>query len=217
VSIKRLATRLKLLPTTTLLASSMILAACAPTAAQSARAAPTTPTTPNTPTTTVGVMKVPEGFQVEKVVDGLTYPTSITWDDEGNMYVAEAGGAFLEEPPPARILRVENGQATEVADLGEKGIKASVVGLLWHDGAFYFTHRTEDLTGAVSRMTMDGQVEQLFSGIVDSQTDHQVNDIQLGPDGMMYVASGVGGNSGFMGQDMTPFVLKNPDTHATSC
>jgi len=215
VSIKQLAARLKV--ATTLLASSVILAACAPTAAQSAQAASTTPTTPNAPTTTVGVIAVPEGFQVEKVVDGLTYPTSITWDDEGNMYVAEAGGAFLEEPPPARILRIENGQATEVANLDEKGIKASVVGLLWDDGAFYFTHRAKDLTGAVSRMTMDGQVETLFSGIVDSQTDHQLNDIQVGPDGMMYVASGVGGNSGFMGQDMTPFVLENPETHATPC
>ncbi len=56
------------------------------------------------------VIELPEDFQIEKVVDGLTYPTSIIWDDQGQMYVAEAGGQFLEEPPPARILRVEGGQ-----------------------------------------------------------------------------------------------------------
>ncbi len=30
-----------------------------------------------------GVLVLPEGFQIEKVVEGLTYPTSITWDDQG--------------------------------------------------------------------------------------------------------------------------------------
>lgn len=164
------------------------------------------------------VIMLPSEYRIEKVVDGLTYPTSVTWDDQGRMYIAEAGGAFLEEPPPARILRVEeNGELTEIANLDEKGITASVTGLLWHDGLLYFTHRAEDLTGAVSRMTMDGEVTLLISGIVDSQTDHQVNDIQVGPDGRLYFTSGAGGNSGVMGQDMIPFVVKNPDTHTTTC
>ena len=169
---------------------------------------------------------LPEGYEIEKVVGGLTYPTSITWDDQGRMYVAEAGGAFLEEEPPARILRIEPtqtmvrtepGRVAEIVNLDEKGIRASVVGLTWHDGAFYFTHRADDRTGAVSRVTMDGQVTQLFKGVIDSQTDHQLNDIRVGPDGRMYVASGAGGNSAVMGQDMTPFVLKSPDAHTTSC
>ncbi len=161
-------------------------------------------------------MQVPQGYKVELWVQGLTYPTSVTWDDKGQMYVAEAGGAFLEEAPPARILRVEKGKATEVANLSDKDIKASVVGLTWHKGAFYFTHRDEDRTGAVSKMTPDGTVTRLITGIVDGQTDHQTNDIRVGPDGRMYVASGVGGNAGIIGQDMTPFVLKDPTLHTTS-
>lgn len=164
------------------------------------------------------VIMLPSGYKIEKVAEGLTYPTSITWDDQGRMYVAEAGGAFLEEEPPARILRIEpDGQVTEIANLDDKGVTASVTGLTWHDGLLYFTHRAADLTGAVSRMTMDGEVTLLISGIVDSQTDHQVNDIQVGPDGRLYFTSGAGGNSGVMGEDMTPFVLKNPDTHTTTC
>jgi glucose/arabinose dehydrogenase len=164
------------------------------------------------------VIELPGGYQIEKVVDELTYPTSVTWDDQGQMYVAEAGGAFLEEPPPARILRIENGQATEVVNLTEQNIGASVVGLVWHEGAFYFTHRdAKDRTGAASRVTPDGEVTLLFNGIVDSQTDHQTNDIQVGPDGRMYVASGAGGNSAVMGQDMLPFLLQSPETHTTVC
>ncbi len=164
------------------------------------------------------VVQLPDGYQIEKVVGGLTYPTALTWDDQGRMYVAEAGGAFLEQPPPSRILRVENGQATEVANLTEKGVMASVVGLVWHDGAFYFTHRDpKDRTGAVSRMTMDGERTQLFSGFIDSQSDHQLNDIRVGPDGKMYFTSGPATNSGVNGMDDAPWVFQSPKLRPTPC
>ena len=164
------------------------------------------------PSANFPVIQLPSGYEIEKVVGDLTYPTSVAWDDEGRMYVAEAGGAFLDEPAAARIVRIENGMAVEVANLEAKGIYPSIAGMVWHKGALYFTHRAPDLTGAVSRMTPDGTITELFRGVIDSQTDHQLNDIRVGPDGRLYVASGTGGNSGIMGQDMTPFVLKNPNT-----
>lgn len=163
------------------------------------------------------LVAVPGGFQLEKVVGGLTYPTALTWDDEGQMYVAESGGSFQEEPPPARILRVEPGRATEVVNLTDEGVGASVVGLTWHDGEFYFTHRAKDRTGAVSRVTPDGQVTPLFSGILDSASEHQVNDIKVGPDGRMYVASGPAFNSAVAGEDNGPSVERTPDVHTTPC
>ena len=161
------------------------------------------------------MIQLPEGYRIEKVVEELTYPTSITWDDQGRMYVAEAGGAFLDEPPPARILAIENGQIREIANLQDKGIYPAISGMIWHNGAFYFTHREPDLSGAVSRMTPDGTITRLISGIVDSKSDHQPNDIRVGPDGRMYVANGIGGNSGFMDQSQTPFIKIAPDGHPT--
>jgi glucose/arabinose dehydrogenase len=164
------------------------------------------------------IVQLPPGFQIEKVVGGLTYPTALTWDDQGQMYVAEAGGQFLEEPPPARILRIEGGQATEVVNLTNMGVGASVVGLTWHNGAFYFTHRDgQDRTGAVSRVTPDGNRTQLFSGLIDSQSEHQVNDIKVGPDGRMYLAAGPAGNAAVVGIDIAPFVQRSPGLHTTSC
>lgn len=161
------------------------------------------------------MIQLPEGYKIEKLVEGLTYPTSVTWDDAGTMYIAEAGGAFLDEPPPARILRFSEGKLSEVANLQEKGVSPSVVGLLWHKGAFYFTHREKDLSGAVARLNSDGTLTRLLTGIVDSKSDHQPNDIRLGPDGRMYVAVGIGGNSGFMDQSQTPFIQLAPDGHPT--
>jgi glucose/arabinose dehydrogenase len=155
------------------------------------------------------------GFAIEKIAKGLTYPTSVTWDDQGRMYVLEAGGQFVEEPPPARILRVENGRTTEVVNLADKGVEDSAVGLTWHKGAFYVTHRAADRTGAVSRVTPDGTVTQILSGIIDSQAEHQVNDIRVGPDGRMYLCSGPAGNSAVVGIDNAPFINRSPDVHTT--
>jgi glucose/arabinose dehydrogenase len=160
-------------------------------------------------------IKLPPGFKIQKVMGGLTYPSSLTFDGRGRMYVAEAGGAFLEKPPPSRILEVTNGRKRVVADLAATGVKDSVVGLTFHDGSFFITHRAQDRTGAVSRVSLDGSRTQILSGILDSQAEHQVNDVKVGPDGRMYLASGPATNSGVMGIDNAPNVERSPLVHTT--
>ena len=145
-------------------------------------------------------------------------PTSVTWDDKGNMYVVEAGGGLEPEKlAPIRIMQVKEGKATVAVDLSGKGINPAVVGIVWHDGAFYITHRGEDLTGAVSRVTKSGQVETILQGIIDSQAEHQINDIRMGPDGRMYVAVGLAGNAGVMGPSVAPWIMRSPNVHSTPC
>lgn len=157
---------------------------------------------------------LPEGYQIEKAVDGLDFPTSVTWDDEGNMFVAEAGGGLGQKKGAIRILQIEDGKAKEVLNLsGNESIDVPLEGLFWYDGAFYITHKAEDGTGAASRVTKDGQVETLFQGVIDSRAEHQVNDIRMGPDGRMYVAVGLAGNAGVM--DMTASIEGN--AYPTPC
>lgn len=164
------------------------------------------------------IIQVPQGYTIEKVVGGLTYPTGMTWDDKGNMYVAEAGGNFLEEPPPARIMRIEPGKATEVVNFTGKDVLASVVGLAYSKGSFYISHKDPaDRTGAISRVGMDGSVTKLLTGFVDSQAEHQINDLRIGPDGKMYFGNGPAGNSGVVGIDIAPFVARSPMVHTTAC
>ena len=162
------------------------------------------------------MIRLPKGYEIEKVADTLTFPTSVTWDDQGNTYIAEAGGTFLdEEDASARILRLEpNGQTTEVVNL-DGHIYPAISGMTWHRGAFYITHRDEELFGCVSKVTLDGQITRVLSGIIDSKSDHQPNDVRVGKDGKMYVCVGIGGNSGYMDENMIPFVLKQPDGHPT--
>lgn len=162
------------------------------------------------------VIQMPQGFKIEKVAQGLNLPTSVTWDNDGNMYVVESGGGLEPETlAPLRIMQIKDGKATVVVDLAGKGIKNSIVGLVWYDGAFYITHRADDLTGAVSRVTKSGQVTTVFQGIIDSQAEHQINDIRVGPDGRMYVAVGPAGNAGVADLSILPWIMKSPNLHTT--
>ncbi|MBW3544788.1 MAG: sugar dehydrogenase [Bacteroidetes bacterium] len=165
------------------------------------------------------LVELPDGYKIQKIAEGLERPTSVAWDDQGNLYVVEAGNDFLpEQDTPMRIMQIkEDGKKTEVINLSRQGIKAAIVGLVWHDGWFYFTHRAEDATGAVSRANLEGNVELVFKGIIDNQAEHQINDIRVGPDGMMYVAVGMAGNAAVMDASVAPFVMRNPQVHARPC
>ncbi len=167
--------------------------------------------------TDLSAIKVPEGFKIEKVVGGLSFPTSITWDNQHNMYVVEAGGGFLPEPPPARILRIYNGYIKEVVNLTARGVIAPVVGLTYHKNNFYVTHRATDMSGAVSRITKDGSgITQILKGFLDGASEHPLNAIRMGPDGRMYLAVGPASNSAVVGPDLEPFVARTPSLHTTS-
>ena len=163
------------------------------------------------------LIEVESGFKVEKVAGGLNFPTGIAWDSQNEMYVVEAGGGFLEEPPPSRILKVTNGQLSEVVNLKAKGVGAPVIGFAFHNGNFYISHKAADMTGAVSRISLNGAtVSQILKGFLDGGSEHPLNDIRMGPDGRMYLATGPAGNSAVIGPDLAPFVSRVPGLKTTS-
>ncbi len=198
------------LPIAVALVGTLTLAAC------STRAPEPTPTP--TPTPGPEGVVLPEGFQIEQVATGLTFPTSATWDDQGRLWVAEAGGGFQpEQLEPPRLLRLENGNVAETIELSDS-VVPPVVGLTFYEGSFYITHRDPaDMTGAVSRVGMDGSVEQILTGFQDARAEHFMNGIEVGPDGRLYFGVGQAGNAGVMGMDVGPFIEMNPDLHSVPC
>ncbi len=167
--------------------------------------------------TDLSAIKVPPGFKIDKVVSGLNFPTSIAWDNQQNLYVVEAGGGFLQEPPPARILKVDHGNTKEIVNLTARGVVAPVIGMTFYNNHFYITHRAANMSGAVSRITKDGSgITQILSGFLDASAEHPLNDIRMGPDGRMYVAVGPASNSAVVGPDIEPFVARTPSLHTTS-
>lgn len=149
--------------------------------------------------------EVPPGYAVEVVATGLTYPSSIEFDNAGNMYVAEAGYAYGDESAPARVLRLKPSGETEVV---AEQLGGPVTDLLWHQGHLYISHR-----GKISMLTNDSVVD-IITGL-PSLGDHHNNQLAAGPDGKLYLGQGTASNSGIIGIDNYAFgwLGKHPEFH----
>src|SRR5687768_2865344 len=82
--------------------------------------------------------EVPAGYRVDIVVSGLTYPSSVEFDNAGNLFVTEAGYVYGDEAAPTRILRIsQSGGTTIVADQ----LNGPITDLLWHDNQLFISHK----------------------------------------------------------------------------
>ena len=67
------------------------------------------------PTPKNDIFDLPSGYTIQPVAWNLNLPTSVTFDDEGNMYIAESGYIYGEFKPTPRILKTDkNGNSTIV-------------------------------------------------------------------------------------------------------
>ena len=149
--------------------------------------------------------QVPRGYRVEVVVRGLTYPTSVEFDEQGTMFLAEAGYSYGEENAEPRILRISrNGEIQTVT--GE--FIGPINDLLWFEGQLIISHR-----GKISRLLGD-KVIDLVSGL-PSSGDHHNNQLTAGPDGKLYFGQGTVTNSGVVGVDNYEmgWLAEHPDLH----
>ena len=166
------------------------------------------PELPRIPAPDPGAAEVPFGYRVEIVASGLTYPSSVEFDPEGNMYIAEAGYAYGDQSAPARVLRIRpDGISETVAEQ----LNGPVTDLLWHEGLLYISHR-----GKVSIIT-NNTIVDVVTGL-PSLGDHQNNQLTAGPDGRIYLGQGTASNSGVVGVDNYAFgwLGQSPDFHDLS-
>src|SRR5215510_14776757 len=69
---------------------------------------------PRIPAPDAAALDLPSGYRAEAVVTDLLYPTSVDFDDHGNLLIAEAGAVYGDPSAPARILRLTQAGALEV-------------------------------------------------------------------------------------------------------
>src|SRR5690349_12665889 len=135
----------------------MGLAACAATAgcfsaAPSQGGGQTTP--PATRPVNPADIALPPGYVIEVVATGLTFPTGVTFDDAGRIYVIEAGYSYGEVFTTPKLLRVEPGGRTSEVAAGKNG---PWTGIAWAGGAFIIAEGGELEGGRIIRMTPDGK------------------------------------------------------------
>jgi glucose/arabinose dehydrogenase len=152
--------------------------------------------------------QVPAGYQVEVAVKGLTYPSSVDFDDRGNMFVAECGYVYGDPNAPARIFRINrSGKSEIIAD----HLSGPVTDVLWHQGKLYLSQK-----GKIS--VLEGKnIRDIVTGL-PSLGDHHNNQLAAGPDGKLYLGQGTVSNAGIIGIDNYVFgwLQEYPEFHDVS-
>lgn len=160
---------------------------------------------------------VPNGYKIEQVVSGLTFPTAVAFDDKGDLYVIEAGYSYDEVWSDPKLLSVDESGKTTIIATGPRPRNGPWTGITWHDGAFYVAEGGEMEGGRILRITKDGKITSLIENL-PSVGDHHTN----GPvvkDGYIYFGQGTATNSAVVGTDNADFgwLKRKQDFHEIPC
>jgi glucose/arabinose dehydrogenase len=151
------------------------------------------PSLPPIPAASATALDLPPGYEAEAVVTDLTYPSTVTLDDAGNLYVAESGYVYGDASAPARIWQIGSSGAPKL--FVDQGLMGPITDLLWHQGELYVSHRTK-----VSIADGSGKLRDIVTDL-PSHGDHFNNQLAVGPDGKIYMGQGTATNSGVVGVD----------------
>jgi glucose/arabinose dehydrogenase len=145
---------------------------------------------------------LPAGYRIEAIAVGLTFPSGITFDDQGRVYVVETGYSYGEVWAVPRLLRLESdGQITEIATGAKNG---PWTGVTFHKGYFYVAEGGELQGGRILRIAADGTQTVLVDNL-PTRGDHHTNGPVIGSDGYLYFGQGTFTNSGVVGPDNAEF------------
>ncbi|HLP17360.1 MAG TPA: PQQ-dependent sugar dehydrogenase [Bacteroidota bacterium] len=157
------------------------------------------------------------GYAIEPFAQGLTFPTGITFDDEGRAYVVESGYSYGEVFETPKLLRVEaDGSTKTIAEgISKNGPWTSVN---FYRGNFYVAEGGERDGGKILKISPQGRITELVTGL-PSMGDHHTNSAVIGPDGYIYFGQGTATNSGVVGVDNAKFgwLRRRPGFHDIPC
>src|SRR5579863_8051225 len=140
---------------------------------------------------------LPHGYRIEAVISGLNFPTGVTFDDQGKVYVTEAGYSYGEIWTEPRLVRVD---APDVINVIARGSNGPWTGATFRDGYFYVAEGGEARGGRILKISPAGAVTALVEDL-PSTGDHHTNGPVVGADGYVYFGQGSATNSGIVGGD----------------
>jgi glucose/arabinose dehydrogenase len=132
---------------------------------------------------------------LEVAVDHLSFPTGITFDDDGTAYVSEAGLGFGGTKPGGRIWRIASDGSR---DLLVDGLRPPVNGVSFYRGYLYVSEGTRG--ACIIRISLNGEREVLVENLPGPGNYH-TNMVAIGPDERLYFSQGAMTNSGIIGLD----------------
>ena len=100
----------------------------------------------------VGSIQAPEGFRAVLIAEGFNYPSSMTWDAAGKLYVLESHTVPI---PTLKVKVMRIGAAGELEEIALRGPGAPTgevaIGIEFHDGWIYLSHEEKDGTWEIGR------------------------------------------------------------------
>jgi sugar lactone lactonase YvrE len=160
---------------------------------------------------------IPEGYKVEAVGQGLTFPTGITFDENGDVYIVESGYSYGELWLAPRLLKLEdNGSITEIVKGSKNG---PWTGVDYKNGNFYVAEGGSMEGGKILKISKDGKSIVPLVENLPSLGDHQTNGPIVGKDGYVYFGQGTVTNSGVVGKDNADFgwLYRHAELHDIPC
>jgi glucose/arabinose dehydrogenase len=159
---------------------------------------------------------LPEEYAIEVVTDGLVFPTGVTFDQAGNIYVVESGYSYGEAWTTPRLLRIEaDGRRQTILEGGRNG---PWTGVTFHEGYFYVAEGSQLAGGSILRISPQGEMT-IIARALPSLGDHHTNGPVAGPDGWLYFGQGTATNAGVVGEDNAQFgwLRRFPEFHDIAC
>ncbi|HET8854561.1 MAG TPA: hypothetical protein VFM60_01445 [Salinimicrobium sp.] len=158
---------------------------------------------------------LPEGYKIEVITTGLSFPTSVAFDLEGTPYVIEEGYSYGEVFLEPKLIRIEPDGSHSVIYQG--GRNGPWNGVTFDNGFFYIAEGGQLEGGKILKVSKDGLAEVLVEGL-PSFGDHHTN----GPvvrDGYVYFGQGTATNSGVVGNDNAAFgwLYRKENFHDIPC
>ena len=137
---------------------------------------------------------ISKGYVIKPVLWNLSLPSSVAFDNKGNMFIAEAGFGFGGLQSTARILSINNNGTISV--LTDRFLSAPITSIVYHGGKLFVANKAKISTVNPT----NGAVEDIITGL-PAGGDHPTNQIAFGADGRLYISQGSATNSGVVGQD----------------
>lgn len=153
------------------------------------------------------LVEYPPNTELRPYVEGLTGPTAIAFDNQGNLLIAESG---MDREP--RIYGFKpSGQFFEIYPKGthlpfnipggeDFRIYGPVGGMVPANGKIYVTHRDSHDRGVITAFGYDGSHTTIIADL-PAEGDYSVTDIAVNPNGRLYFGMGAATNSGVVGID----------------
>lgn len=169
----------------------------------------------------VSAIQTPDGFRAVVIAEGFNYPSSMTWDAAGRLYVLESHTVAI---PTLKVKVLRIGAAGKLEEIALRGAGAptgeAAIGIEFHDGWIYLSHEEKDGTWGISRFRPDtGDAEPVLRGL-PGHGDHNVNYLVFDRQGTLYFGVGSATNSGVVSSKdpvNQKWLKKRPQVHDIPC